>query len=169
MKNLNVKIKHFGQQFFLLPYCKTKENFFLCWPSLGGHLFDHLLWLIFQSSLHILQITIFHMLKLCGQLSCTKWSTSCVEPRFYTAPFKLKFLFNYLFSLNNSRSYQDLNSGPPQYQADMLPTELSWLGFRSVTLINEGMHILLQMLDMQCPNRGSKLIPEQKKKILLIM
>ena len=33
--------------------------------------FDHLLWSIFQPSLHILQITIFHMLDLCGQLSCT--------------------------------------------------------------------------------------------------
>ena len=45
--------------------------YFLFWPSLGWHLFDHLLWSIFQSSLHILQMTIFHMLDLCGQLSCT--------------------------------------------------------------------------------------------------
>ena len=27
-------------------------NFFLCWPSLGEHLFDRLLWSIFQSSIH---------------------------------------------------------------------------------------------------------------------
>ena len=47
------------------------KRVFLCWSSLGGHLFDHLLWSIFPSLLHILQITIFHMLDLCGQLSIT--------------------------------------------------------------------------------------------------
>ena len=29
------------------------SRFFLCWPSWGEHLFDHLLWSIFQSLLHI--------------------------------------------------------------------------------------------------------------------
>ena len=33
-----------------------------------------------------------------------------------------------IISLKNSRPCRDLNPGPPQYQADMLPTELSWLG-----------------------------------------
>ena len=37
-------------------------------PSKEDIFFDHLLWSIFQSSLHILQITILHMLDLCGQL-----------------------------------------------------------------------------------------------------
>ena len=37
-------------------------------------------------------------------------------------------LINYLFSLKNSRPCRDLNPGLPRYQADMLPTELSWLG-----------------------------------------
>jgi hypothetical protein len=27
-----------------------RRNFFLCWLSQGGHLFDHFLWPIFQSS-----------------------------------------------------------------------------------------------------------------------
>ena len=35
---------------------------------------------------------------------------------------------SYLFSLKNSRPCRDLNPGPPRYQADMLPIELSWLG-----------------------------------------
>ena len=35
---------------------------------------------------------------------------------------------SYLFSLKNSCPCQDLNLGPPRYQADMLPIELSWLG-----------------------------------------
>ena len=44
-------------------------KYFFCLPSLGGYIFDHLLWSIFQSSfLHILQITILHMLYLCVQL-----------------------------------------------------------------------------------------------------
>ena len=32
------------------------------------------------------------------------------------------------FSLKNYCPCWDLNPGPPRYQADMLPTELSWLG-----------------------------------------
>ena len=31
--------------------------------------------------------------------------------------------------LKNSRPCRDLNPGPPRYQVDMLPFELSWLGF----------------------------------------
>ena len=37
-------------------------------------------------------------------------------------------MINLLFSFENSRPCRDLNLRPPQYQADMLPTELSWLG-----------------------------------------
>ena len=36
---------------------------------------------------------------------------------------------SYLISLTNSRPCRDLNPGPHQYQVDMLPIELSWLGF----------------------------------------
>ena len=32
--------------------------------------------------------------------------------------------------MKNSRPCQDLNPGPPQYQADMLPIELTWLQFQ---------------------------------------
>ena len=35
-----------------------------------------------------------------------------------------------LFSLKNSRPCQDLNPGPPRYQPDMPPIELSWLGHK---------------------------------------
>ena len=31
--------------------------------------------------------------------------------------------------MKNSRPCRDLNPGPPRYQADMPPTELSWLGY----------------------------------------
>ena len=36
---------------------------------------------------------------------------------------------SYLFSLKNSRPSRDLDPGPPWYKADMLPIELSWLGY----------------------------------------
>ena len=57
----------------------------------------------------------------------TMYQSAHVESRLY-AVFKFK-LINYLFSLKNSRPCQDLKPGPPQYQADMLPTELYWLGY----------------------------------------
>ena len=37
-------------------------------------------------------------------------------------------LINYLFLLKNSRPCWNLNPRPLWYQADLLPTELSWLG-----------------------------------------
>ena len=43
------------------------KTFFLCWPSSGSHLFDPIYGLYFSHQ-HTLQITIFHMLNLCGQL-----------------------------------------------------------------------------------------------------
>ena len=48
-----------------------QKHFFCCWPSLGGHLFWPPLVYISVIIAHILQITIFHMLDLCRQLSCT--------------------------------------------------------------------------------------------------
>ena len=41
-------------------------------------------------------------------------------------------LINNWFSLKNSRPCQDLNPGPPSYQADLLPIELYRLGCSSV-------------------------------------
>ena len=55
--------------------------------------------------------------------------------------FVFKFYSNYsvtYFHWKNSRPCWDLNLGPPWYQADMLPNELSWLGFRLLSK-----HILL--------------------------
>ena len=37
-------------------------------------------------------------------------------------------LINFLFLLKNSCPCQDLNPRPPRYQANMLSTELSWIG-----------------------------------------
>ena len=45
----------------------------------------------------------------------------------YIFIFKLEQI-SYLFSLKNYCPYRDLNLGPCQYQADMLPIELSWPG-----------------------------------------
>ena len=45
--------------------------------------------------------------------------------------------FSYLFSLKNSRPCRDLNPGPPRYQADMLPIELSWLGSSLKSLLKQ--------------------------------
>ena len=51
--------------------------------------------------------------------------------------------FNYLFSLKNSPPCQDLNPGPPQYLADMLPTELSLLGlFTLIKKLEWGLKII---------------------------
>ena len=52
-------------------------------------------------------------------------------PTIFTMILVFKFEFeqsSYLFSLKNSRPCQDLNLGPPRYQADMLPIDLFWLG-----------------------------------------
>ena len=55
------------------------------------------------------------MLDLCGQLPCTV-STH------------IGVIYQLLIFTENSYPCRDLNPGPHQYQADMLPIELSWLG-----------------------------------------
>ena len=55
------------------------------------------------------------------------WSSNCIEPRLYAAPFKFEFNQLPIF-IEISRPCQDLNLVLPRYQANMLPTELSWLG-----------------------------------------
>ena len=45
----------------------------------------------------------------------------------YIFVFKFK-QSSYLFSLKNFLPCGDLNPGPPRYQPDLLPIELSWLG-----------------------------------------
>ena len=49
---------------------------------------------------------------------------------------------SYLFSLKSSRPCRDLNPGPPWYQADFLPIELSWLGYWRQIWISGIPHIL---------------------------
>ena len=41
---------------------------------------------------------------------------------------------SYLFSLKNSRPCRNLNSGPPRYQADILPIELAWMVIKELYL-----------------------------------
>ena len=51
--------------------------------------------------------------------------------KYLSQPHSSKFedqVYNYLFALKNYRPCRDLNLGLLRYQADMLPTELSWLG-----------------------------------------
>ena len=66
LHNLGQKITLFTH---LTKLLKSSYKFFKGWPSQGEHLFAHLLvlWSIFQTSLHILQITIFFY--ICYQLS----------------------------------------------------------------------------------------------------
>ena len=44
---------------------------------------------------------------------------------------------NYLFSLKIFCPCRDLNLGPPRYQVDMLPTELSWLGLNYRNIVEQ--------------------------------
>ena len=170
---------------------RVNEDSFLClallrrtsfWPPPMVYI------LVFIS--HILQIKIFHILDLCGQLSCTaptpvfltcgylscllrvpfqavnlihdyqSWDSmqpsastyldgirthrsrvsSVIRPVLYLQA-TTAGLINDLFSLKNSRSCRDLNPGPRWYQADMLPTELSWLGLNED--INDHKNIFL--------------------------
>ena len=72
-------------------------------------------------------------------------------------------LINILFSLKSSRPCWDLNPGPPRYQANMLPTELSWLGL--ITRVRKYMppfkNVLIMINLIKC-NQLAK-IEEQKK------
>ena len=87
------------------------------------------------------------------------WSTS------FWPPFMVYILnlINFLFSLKNSRPCRDLNRGPPQYQANMLPTELSWLGL--INRVRKYMppfkNVLIMINLLKC-NQLAKIV-EQKK------
>ena len=86
------------------------------WGSQGGHLFDHLLWSRFQSSLHKLQIKVFHMLDLCGQLSCTdSYVTSLSVLRHASDPVRANLPPVTYMRVNQSIYFPclDLNLGPP--------------------------------------------------------
>ena len=97
---------------------------------IGAHLFDHLLWSIFHSSIftrytiQFFQVLIINHETLCSlqqvHQPCTRAPMSSLDSTQYSNSNSN----NYLFSLKNSRPCRD-----PQYQADMLPTELSWLGY----------------------------------------
>ena len=65
----------------------------------------------------------------------------------------------HLFSLKNSRPCRDLNPGPLWYQADMLPIELSWLGFIIRSLPN----MLLDLLARSKSGRELELVKNNSK------
>ena len=69
--------------------------------------------------LHILQIKIFHMLDLCGQLSCIA-STPVFSDLWV-------LVISFLFRINNSLPCRDSIPQPPWYQSNVLPIKLSWL------------------------------------------
>ena len=100
------------------------HNFFFGTPS-GLLLFDHLLWLpIFQSSIYTL-----HFKQFLQVLTCSWWpsvGSFCVLHLHLS--FWLVSTTSFLVRINNSHPCWNLNLGPPRYQVDMLPTELSWLG-----------------------------------------
>ena len=123
--NLSPTNQHFLDDFFMLVLL---VECILC---------GHLLWSIFQSS-----ITHFNQKTLKMTISTRVWGTQHpnagqnMQHLGFTHVHSNSKLINFLFSLKNSRPYQDSNLGQPMYQADMLPTELSWLGsFRMVYLI----------------------------------
>ena len=60
-------------------------------------------------------------------------------------------LLSYLVSLKNSCPCRDLNAGPPPYQADMLPIELSWLGLPYNGALFHGTQLLQLYLPMPLP------------------
>ena len=97
------------KHFFL---CETVTYFFNVGPSKENISFDHHLWHVLQSSTHILQITIFHMLDLCGQLPCT-----ASTPVFLTCGFSscLYFLFqcvleSHMFHFKTCNLYWNTNT-----------------------------------------------------------
>ena len=115
---------------YFLTFWRSGSAIFLCLSFLGGYLFDHHLRTIFQSSLHILQITFFHMWDLCGQLFLYCIYTCLSDLWVLFMPVLLFQCVNYLFSLENYHPCQDFNPGSIEYQADALPIELSRLGCR---------------------------------------
>ena len=77
----------------------------------------------FSHHLHILKITIFHMLDLCGQLY------SPVGQAWLRVLFQA---VNLIHDYEIFSPFPGFEPGTSSVQADMLPTELSWLDLRQV-------------------------------------
>ena len=86
---------------------------------LSSDLSDHLLYFSHHYTYYTLQIIL------------DLWSTICqsADNYIFTSKFEQS---SYLFSPKNSRPCRDLNPGPPRYQVNMLPIELSWLGSKNL-------------------------------------
>ena len=80
--------------------------------------------------LQFLQVLTSFMVTFCGQLSDLWVLPGCIPCGLALV---ISSLNPHIISLKNSRTCRDLNPGPPQYQAGMLPTELSWLGWQKLT------------------------------------
>ena len=97
--------------------------------------FDHLLLSLFQSSLHILQITIFHMLDV--------YQPYARVPNIYwNYIFIFKFeLINNLFSIKNYLPCQDLKVGPPEsIELSRLGSPTKYEQMFGLQLQNNGLH-----------------------------
>ena len=91
-------------------------NFFYVGTPSGVHLFNHLLWSIFQSSIthyikQFLQVLTCFMVTFCGQLPCTASTTvfqtcghyqNCIPCRFLLLSYDLWFLIFRSVNLNSS-------------------------------------------------------------------
>ena len=101
------------------------QNSFLMWSPLVRRLIlNHLLWSLFRSSLYI---NILHF-----------WRTFCEQLSMYwkmhlsSGSWPGCIYCNLNLDQKNPLSCRNLNSWPPWYQSDMLPTELSWLDFDKI-------------------------------------
>ena len=86
--------------------CRLSQvNFFLSWPSIGEHLFDHLPWSIFQSSKHKHYKLHFFIIPSVGSFSCT-----ASTPVFLTCGFSFMVVVLMCLIILST-----LNSKTPQY------------------------------------------------------
>ena len=130
---LNFKIRVSQTRLFFTQVTIT----FLCWSVV--HLFDHLLWSIFQLSIthyinQFLQVLTCFMVTFCGQLSCTASTPVFLMCGHYqAAPFKFKFnqLLIFVENLSPLPGFEPGPSRVPSWYAtnsDILASLLRELG-----------------------------------------
>ena len=100
-------------------------------PS-GVHLFGHLLWPIFQSSILLTHyfIQFFHYTAASHTPHlCMMWVIS------------ITYFCWKILALPGIWTWDQICPGPPRFQADMLPTELSWHGFHNFLLFTVKLYL----------------------------
>ena len=83
--------------------------------------------LYFNHQLHVKLNNFFKFLHVSWWPTVGSFHVMHLHLSFWLVGYQVVFLAD--FALVISCPCWDLNPGPPRYQADMLPTELSWLGF----------------------------------------